>query len=89
MLLLSADRLLMSEYLTLSGSGGVSLLLLFADRLLMSEYLTLSGSGAVPLLSPVSASVNSSSVIRLSFGLASARVLSSPLQTAFLSSGLL
>ena len=54
----------------------------------MSEYLTLSGPGAVSLLSPESASVNSSSVIMSSFEPASVRVLSSPSQTAFLSSRL-
>ena len=54
----------------------------------MSEYLTLSGPGAVSLLSPESALANSSSVIRSSFEPASVRVLSSPFQTAFLSSRL-
>ena len=54
----------------------------------MSEYLTLSEPGAVSLLSPESASVNSSSVIRLSFEPASVGVLSSPFQTAFLPSSL-
>ena len=42
-------------------------LLSSSDRFLMSEYLTLSGPGAVSLLSSESASVNSSSVVRLSF----------------------
>ena len=65
-----------------------ALALASTDRFLMSEYLTLSGPEAVSLLSPESASVNSSSVIRSSFELASVRVLSSPFQIAFLSSWL-
>ena len=65
-----------------------SLLLLSTDRFLMSEYLILSVPGAVSLLSPESSSVTSSSVIRSSFEPASVRVLSSPFQTAFLSSRL-
>ena len=62
--------------------------MLSTDRFLMSEYLTLSGPETVSLFSPESTSVNSSSVIRSSFKPASVRVLSSPFQTAFLSSRL-
>ena len=62
-----------------------SSLLLSTDRFLMSDYLTLSGPVVVSLLSPESASVDSSSVIRSSFEPVSVRVVSSPFQTAFLS----
>ena len=54
------------------------LALLSTDSFLMSEHLILSGPGTVSLLSPKSASVNSSSVIRSSFEPASFNFLSGP-----------
>ena len=56
---------------------------------LLTGSWTLSGTRAVSLLSPQSASVTFSFVIRSSFKLAADRALYSPFQTAVLSSGLL